>query len=208
MAGVPRSMVSLASQRSRTTTSASTASGQRSLRPPAQVYVGGCGPGQASRAGRLGAARPDMASDGSGSSVTTRMVGLRAAIRLPPSCAIWLRLVVTGPPDMGQTPPAGRGIRPYGTGPDWKRLRSVRRKHSPGEARFDAKSEHLGRQEARRINSQDCQTAAHARAATSSEDGRRGARPSGLSTGLAGGGARPMALDPHPRRRSGHDRLA
>jgi hypothetical protein len=136
------------------------------------------------------------------------MVGLRAAIRLPPSCAIWLMLVVTGPPDMGQTPPARRGIRPYGTRPDWKSLRSVRKETLAREARFDAKSEHLGRQEAPRINSQDCQTAAHARAATSSEDGRRGVRPSSLSTGLAGGGARPMALDPHPRRRSGDDRLA
>ena len=97
----------------------------------------------------------DMASDGSGSSVTTRMVGLRAAIRLPPSCAIWLMLVVTGPPDMGQTPPAERGIRLYGTGPDWKSLRSVRKETLAGEARFDAKSEHLGRQEAPRINSQD-----------------------------------------------------
>jgi hypothetical protein len=125
MAGVPRSMVSLASQRSRTTTSASTASGQRSPRPRHRCMSGVVDLGRQSRAGRLGAARPTWHRTAPGLQSPPEW----SACGQPPSAsfAIWLMLVVTGPPDMGQTPPAGRGIRPYGTGPDWKSLSSVRK---------------------------------------------------------------------------------
>jgi hypothetical protein len=207
MAGVPRSMVSLVSQRSRTTTSASTASGQRSPRPRHRcmsglwTWAGNHAQAGLAQPGRHGVGRLRVFGDHQNG----RLAGSH------PSASFLRHLAHVGchrTSGHGQTPPAERGIRLYGTGPDWKSLRSVRKETLAGEARFDAKSEHLGRQEAPRINSQDCQTAAHARAATSFEDGRRGARPSSLSTGLAGGGARPMALDPHPRRRSGHDRLA
>src|SRR5215218_5943933 len=78
---------------------------------------------------------------------------------------------------MGRMPLAGRDLRPYGTGPDWVSLRTVREESLAGEASSDDQSDHLCRHQTPRIKVHDCQASAAARAATPSEDGPPDAHP-------------------------------
>ena len=130
MAGMPRSMVSLASQRSSRTTSAPTANGHDSPRPRTDI-ARGAGPGSRSHAGQLPAAKPIW--PGTAPVLGHHQDGRRAQRHpSPPSCTIISMWAPTGPPDMGRTSPAARDLRPYRIGPDWANLRTVRMQHSPG----------------------------------------------------------------------------
>lgn len=197
MAGVPRSMVSLASQRSSRTTSAPTANGHDSPRPRTDI-ARGAGPGSRSHAGQLLAAEPRWPGTAPG---PWSPPGWSACAEPPVASFLREHLNVGAHRTSGHGPDVSRREGPpalqdragLGESENCQNATLAR------EARSDDQSDQL-RHQAPRTTVQDRQTMASAPTPTPSEDGHPAARRSRLPEGLEGSGTGPVADPPHLRR--------